>query len=372
MPGPSKKKGQKAKQQRAAATAAATAAAAAAAPPSVVNDFELPAREWLEKKMRDAGVGPETMTDEERAAFEAKVAQLEAEQAAAEESTDSRSAWYQRHEAASSNKQQKNTISIGEYDPVEACAALPPEKRTAWTEAYLEGKVLFIVACFPYSALRKKHRALTTRFSSPSAFLRFNSSSFSASLAGYTAAQLVEEAGAAAARSPHSSGKTDSATAALHGCEHNVHACSALVKAVLLLTDARARLTGAIIRDIPGSNMSTHVTVDCWAPGDARRRGSYGLAKGQPMLRCLDAASFVTILADGLRMHFASGAGGRGSGCHGLDRRIVHELEAQGLFTSIQALGFIITLTSLHSFVVPEPDAPGHILPRKVIPARRG
>ena len=160
MPGPSKKKGQKAKQQR----AAATAAAAAAAPPSVVNDFELPAREWLEKKMRDAGVGPETMTDEERAAFEAKVAQLEAEQEAAEESADSRSAWYQRHEAASSNKQQKNTISIGEYDPVEACAALPPEKRTAWTEAYLEGKVLFIVACFPYSALRKKHRALTTRY----------------------------------------------------------------------------------------------------------------------------------------------------------------------------------------------------------------
>jgi hypothetical protein len=141
----------------------------------------------------------------------------------------------------------------------------------------------------------------------------------------------VQEAGAAAARSPHSSRKTDSATAALHECEHNVHACSALVKAVLLLTDARARLTGAIIRDIPGSNMSTHVTVDCWAPGDARRRGSYGLAKGQPMLRCLDAASFVTILADGLRMHFASGAGGRGSGCHGLDRRIVHELEAHCL-----------------------------------------
>ena len=41
---------------------------------------------------------------------------------------------------------------------------------------------------------------------------------------------------------------------------------------------------------------------------------------------------------------------------------VENELEAQGLFTSIQALGFIITLTSLHSFVVPEPDAPGHIL----------
>ena len=243
------------------------------------------------KQFRDAGFDYESLPPAEQARFDTQVAALEAQIAEQNSVLDEMP---QPPRRRPQRKQGVRAMSgYGDFDPRRACGELPPEKQTQWTRAFQD------------------------------------------------AVELVQEAAAAVQLSPFSDStpndrRGDVDEHETNDCEHNIHACCALVRALMLLTDVRLGVDSWILAKLPGSPMSSHVTMDV-------QMAEYGRELAEPMMEHMCARHLVVMLCDALRFHYIMSE-------RGMDRRIIHELEAQITRGSVD----LSELAEEHPYTLPD------------------